>query len=248
MALDGLYKIIIKNKHAVRQKAEDRINSLLDEYIPNSIEEAPCPSPAELQRILLIREQIKQPILNLNKRVQPLNTFLEKVPPILDTIQVIITTLKLLPIPGIATTAGLVVTFGDTLAFLKDKIKDFRQEIKNGTTVIDGVDETIQDILTKLAELDALIEKCAPDAIEQDPEFAALVENQQRQDSDNPIQADYRGYTIKIEEEKIGKLTRRYTVVYGTKGERLFTTDKSFSATTKVLVNEAKFEIDKLLQ
>jgi hypothetical protein len=248
MALDGLYKIIIKNKHAVRQKAEDRINSLLDEYIPNSIEEAPCPSPAELQRILLIREQIKQPILNLNKRVQPLNTFLEKVPPILDTIQVIITTLKLLPIPGIATTAGLVVTFGDTLAFLKDKIKDFRQEIKNGTTVIDGVDETIQDILTKLAELDALIEKCAPDAIEQDPEFAALVENQQRQDSDNPIQADYRGYTIKIEEEKIGKLTRRYTVVYGTKGERLFTTDKSFSATTKVLIDEAKFEIDKLLQ
>jgi len=248
MALDGLYKIIIKNKHAVRQKAEDRINSLLDEYIPNSIEEAPCPSPAELQRILLIREQIKQPILNLNKRVQPLNTFLEKVPPILDTIQVIITTLKLLPIPGIATTAGLVVTFGDTLAFLKDKIKDFRQEVKNGTTVVDGVDETIQDILTKLAELDALIEKCAPDAIEQDPEFAALVENQQRQDSDNPIQADYRGYTIKIEEEKIGKLTRRYTVVYGTKGERLFTTDKSFSATTKVLIDEAKFEIDKLLQ
>ena len=248
MALDGLYKIIIKNKHAVRQKAEDRINSLLDEYIPNSIEEAPCPSPAELQRILLIREQIKQPILNLNKRVQPLNTFLEKVPPILDTIQVIITTLKLLPIPGIATTAGLVVTFGDTLAFLKDKIKDFRQEIKNGTTVIDGVDETIQDILTKLAELDALIEKCAPDAIEQDPEFAALIENQQKQDSDNPIQADYRGYTIKIEEEKIGKLTRRYTVVYGTKGERLFTTDKSFSATTKVLIDEAKFEIDKLLQ
>jgi len=158
MALDGLYKIIIKNKHAVRQKAEDRINSLLDEYIPDSIEETPCPSPAELQRILLIREQIKQPILNLNKRVQPLNTFLEKVPPILDTIQVVITTLKLLPIPGVATTAGLVVTFGDTLAFLKDKVKDFRQEVKNGTTVIDGVDDTIQNILSKLAELDALIE------------------------------------------------------------------------------------------
>ena len=53
MALDGLYKIIIKNKHAIRQKAEDRINSLLNEYIPDSIEDAPCPSPAELQRILL---------------------------------------------------------------------------------------------------------------------------------------------------------------------------------------------------
>lgn len=248
MALDGLYKIIIKNKHAIRQKAEDRINSLLNEYIPDSIEDAPCPSPAELQRILLIREQIKQPILNLNKRVQPLSTFLEKVPPILDTIQVVITTLKLLPIPGVATTAGLVVTFGDTLAFLKDKVKDFRQEVKNGTTVIDGVDDTIQNILSKLAELDALIEKCAPDTIEQDPEFAALIENQQKQDSENPVQADHRGYTIKIEEEKVGKLTRRYAVVYGTKGERLFTTDKSFSATTKVLIDEAKFEVDKLLQ
>lgn len=248
MALDGLYKIIIKNKHTVRQKAEDRINSLLDEYIPDSIEDAPCPSPAELQRILLIREQIKQPILNLNKRVQPLSNFLDKVPPILDTIQVVITALKLLPIPGVATTAGLVVTFGDTLAFLKEKVKDFRQEVKNGTTVIDGVDETIQDILSKLAELDALIEKCAPDAIEQDPEFAALVNSQQKEDSANPSQEDYRGYSIKIEEEQVGKLTRRYAVVYGLKGERLFTTEKSFSATSKILIDEAKFEVDKLLQ
>ena len=248
MALDGLYKIIIKNKHAVRQKAEDRINSLLDEYIPDSIEDAPCPSPAELQRILLIREQIKQPILNLNKKVQPLSNFLDKIPPILDTVQVIITALKLLPIPGIATTAGLVVTFGDTLAFLKDKVKDFRQEVKNGTTVVDGVDETIQNILSKLTELDALIEKCAPDAIEQDPEFAALVENQQKQDVENPLEEDYRGYSIKIEEEKIGRLTRRAAVGYGTKGERLFTTDRSFSATTKILIDEAKFKVDKLLQ
>ena len=248
MALDGLYKIIIKNKHTVRQKAEDRINSLLDEYIPDSIEDAPCPSPAELQRILLIREQIKQPILNLNKRVQPLSNFLDKVPPILDTIQVVITALKLLPIPGVATTAGLVVTFGDTLAFLKDKVKDFRQEVKNGTTVIDGVDETIQDILSKLAELDALIEKCAPNAIEQDPEFAALIDSQQKEDSANPSQEDYRGYSIKIEEEQVGKLTRRYAVVYGPKGERLFTTEKSFSATSKILIDEAKFEVDKLLQ
>lgn len=248
MALDGLYKIIIKNKHTVRQKAEDRINSLLDEYIPGSIEDAPCPSPAELQRILLIREQIKQPILNLNKRVQPLSNFLEKVPPILDVIQGIITTLKLLPIPGIATTAGLVVTFGDTLAFLKDKVKAFRQEVKNGNTVIDGVDETIQDILSKLAELDALIEKCAPDAIEQDAEFADLVNLQQRKDDDNPSEEEYRGYSIKIEEEKVGTLTRRYAVVHGLRGERLFTTDRSFSATSKVLIDEAKFEVDKLLQ
>jgi len=248
MALDGLYKIIIKNKHTVRQKAEDRINSLLDEYIPDSIEDTPCPSPAELQRILLIREQIKQPILNLNKRVQPLSNFLDKVPPILDTIQVVITALKLLPIPGVATTAGLVVTFGDTLAFLKDKVKDFRQEVQNGTTVIDGVDETIQDILSKLAELDALIEKCAPDAIEQDPEFAALVDSQQKETSDNPKEETYRDYSIKIEEEQVGKLTRRYAVVYGPKGERLFTTEKSFSATSKILIDEAKFEVDKLLQ
>lgn len=248
MALDGLYKIIVKNKHAIRQKAEDRLNSLLDEYIPDSIEEAPCPSPAELQRILLIREQIKQPILNLNKKIQPLSNFLDKVPPILDTVQGIITALKLLPIPGIATTAGLVITFGDTLAFLKDKVEDFNQEVRNGNTVIDGVDETIQDILSKLAELDALIEKCAPDAIEQDPEFADLINLQQRKDGDNPSEEEYRGYSIKIEEEKVGKLTRRYAVVHGLRGERLFTTDRSFSATSKVLIDEAKFEVDKLLQ
>lgn len=247
MALGGLYKIIIKNKHTIKQKAEDRINSLVDEYIPDSVEDAPCPTPAELERILAIREQIKQPLLTLNKKVEPLSNFLEKLPPILETIQIIITTLKLLPIPGIATTAGLVVTFGDTLAFLKDKVKDFKQEVRNGTQVIDGVNETIQDILTKLAELDKLIEKCSEGAIEESPEFAALIEDQQKQNNENPLEEEYRGYQIKIEEEKVGKLTKRYAVVFGTKGERLLTTDKSFSATTRVLINEAKFEVDKLL-
>lgn len=247
MALGGLYKIIIKNKHTIKQKAEDRINSLVNEYIPDSVEDAPCPTPAELERILAIREQIKQPLLTLNKKVEPLSNFLEKLPPILETIQIIITTLKLLPIPGIATTAGLVVTFGDTLAFLKDKVKDFKQEVRNGTQVIDGVNETIQDILTKLAELDKLIEKCSEGAIEESPEFAALIEDQQKQNNENPLEEEYRGYQIKIEEEKVGKLTKRYAVVFGTKGERLLTTDKSFSATTRVLINEAKFEVDKLL-
>lgn len=247
MALGGLYKIIIKNKHTIKQKAEDRINSLVDEYIPDSVEDAPCPTPAELERILAIREQIKQPLLTLNKKVEPLSNFLEKLPPILETIQIIIATLKLLPIPGIATTAGLVVTFGDTLAFLKDKVKDFKQEVRNGTQVIDGVNETIQDILTKLAELDKLIEKCSEGAIEESPEFAALIEDQQKQNNENPLEEEYRGYQIKIEEEKVGKLTKRYAVVFGTKGERLLTTDKSFSATTRVLINEAKFEVDKLL-
>jgi uncharacterized phage infection (PIP) family protein YhgE len=247
MALGGLYKIIIKNKHTIKQKAEDRINSLVNEYIPDSVEDAPCPTPAELERILAIREQIKQPLLTLNKKVEPLSNFLEKLPPILETIQIIIATLKLLPIPGIATTAGLVVTFGDTLAFLKDKVKDFKQEVRNGTQVIDGVNETIQDILTKLAELDKLIEKCSEGAIEESPEFAALIEDQQKQNNENPLEEEYRGYQIKIEEEKVGKLTKRYAVVFGTKGERLLTTDKSFSATTRVLINEAKFEVDKLL-
>jgi|SRR6056300_580659 len=106
MALDGLYKIIIKNKHTIRQKAEDRINSLVDEYIPDSVEDAPCPTPAELERILVIREQIRQPLLTLNKKVEPLSNFLEKLPPILQTIQGIITALKLLPIPNTFTTAG----------------------------------------------------------------------------------------------------------------------------------------------
>ena len=248
MALDGLYKIIIKNKHAIRQKAEDRINSLVDEYIPTSVEDAACPSPAELERILAIREQIRQPLLTLNKRVEPLSVFLEKLPPILTTIQGVIAALKLLPIPNAYTTAGLVITFGDTLAVLKDKVKDFKREVNDGTVIIDGVNKTTQDILAKLAEIDKLIEKCAPGAIEEDPQFAALIEKQQKQDTDNPTQAEYGGYTIKIQEEKVGKLTRRYAVVYGPKGERLFTTDKSFSATTKVLIDEAKFEVDKLLQ
>jgi hypothetical protein len=248
MALDGLYKIIIKNKHTIRQKAEDRINSLLEEYIPDSIEDAPCPSPAELRRIVAIRDQIKQPLLTLTKKVQPLNNFLEKLPPILTTLQGIILVLKLLPIPNTFTTAGAVVTFGDTLAFLKDKVKDFKQEVKNGNVVIAGVDETVADILSKLSEIDALLEKCAPGTIEQDLEFAALIESRQREDSNNPTQEDYRGYSIKIEEEQVGKLTQRYAVGYEPRGGRVFTTDKSFSATSKILIDEAKFEVDKLLQ
>ena len=248
MALEGLYKNILKNKHAIRQKAEDRISSLVREYIPTSVEEAPCPAPADLQRILAIREQVRQPLLTLSKKTEPLSNFLQKVPPVLLAIEVVITILKSLPIPNQFTTAGLVITLGDRLADLKDKVKDFREEVQNGTVIVASVNKTVQDILSKLSEIDALVEKCAPNAIQEDPEFAALVENQQKQDSTNATSAEYRGYTIKIQDEQVGKLTKRYAVVYGPKGERLFTTQKSFSATTKVLIDEAKFEVDKLLQ
>ena len=248
MALDGLYKTILKNKHAIRQKAEDRINSLVEEYIPGEVEDAPCPAPADLQRILAIREQIRGPLLSLNKRVEPLSEFLKKVPPILTVISGVITIFKALPIPNQFTTAGLVITLGDTLADLKERIKDFRDEIATGTVVVAGVQETIADILEKLSKIDALIEKCAEGAIEQDPAFAALVTAQLKQDNSNPLGADYKGYKIKIEEAQVGKLTRRFAVAINSKGERVITTTKSFSATTKVLIDEAKFEVDKLLQ
>jgi len=248
MALDGLYKIILKNKHAVRQKAEDRIDSLVREYIPTSVEDAPCPAPADLQRILAIREQVRQPILTLNKKVEPLNNFLTKIPPVLSAIKIAIGIFKALPIPNQFTTAGLVLTLGDRLADLKKLVEDFEDEVRNGTAVVAGVSKTTQDILTKLAEIDALVEKCAGEAIEQDPEFAALVDTQLKQTNENPLEEEYRGYQIKIEEEKVGKLTRRFAVAINSKGERSVVGNKSFSATTKVLLDEAKFEVDKLLQ
>jgi hypothetical protein len=248
MALDGLYKIILKNKHAIRQKAEDRIDSLVLEYIPTGVEDASCPAPADLQRILAIREQVRQPLLTLNKKVEPLNNFLTKIPPILSAIKITIGIFKALPIPNQFTTAGLVLTLGDRLADLKKLVEDFEDEVRNGTAVVAGVNKTTQDILTKLTEIDALIEKCAGDAIEQDPEFAALVDTQLKQTDENPLEEEYKGYQIKIEEEKVGKLTQRFAVAINSKGERSVIGNKSFSATTKVLLDEAKFEVDKLLQ
>jgi len=248
MALDGLYKNILKNKHAVRQKAEDRIDSLVREYIPAGVENTPCPAPADLQRILAIREQVRQPLLTLNRKVEPLSNFLTKIPPILTVIKIAIGIFKALPIPNQFTTVGLVITLGDRLADLKKLIEDFEDEIRTGTVVVAGVNETVSKILQKLSEIDALVEKCAPNAIEEDPEFATLVESQQKQNTENPLEEDYRGYQIKIEEEKVGKLTRRFAVAINSKGERSVVGNKSFSATTKVLIDEAKFEVDKLLQ
>ena len=248
MALDGLYKSILKNKHAVRQKAEDRIDSLIQEYIPAGVEDAPCPAPADLQRILAIREQVRQPLLTLNKKVEPLSNFLTKIPPVLTVIKIAIGIFKALPIPNQFTTAGLVITLGDRLADLKKLVDDFDDEVRTGTVVVSGVSETVAKILEKLSEVDALVEKCAPNAIEEDPEFATLVESQQKQNTENPLEEDYRGYKIKIEEEKVGKLTRRFAVAINSKGERSVVGNKSFSSTTKVLIDEAKFEVDKLLQ
>jgi hypothetical protein len=248
MALEGLYKIILKNKHAIRQKAEDRIDSLIQEYIPGTTEEASCPSPADLERIIAIREQIRQPLLTLNKKVEPLNNFLTKVPPILEIVKVAIGILKALPVPNQFTTAGLVLTLGDRLSDLKKLVDDFDDEVRTGAVVVSGVNETVSKILEKLSEIDKLVERCAEVAIEQDATFAALVANITKTNNENPLQEEYRGYRIKIEEEKVGKLTRRFAVTINGKGERSIVGNKSFSATTKVLIDEAKFEVDKLLQ
>jgi len=235
MALEGLYRIVLSNKHAIAQKATARIEDLVAEYIPDR-ENISCPSPAELERLIRIRENIYEPLVGLNKRIEPISNFVEKIPPIVTALKIVVNILKIYPPTQFAATQASKV------------IEKYEDEVIIAAIVITSVMDTLEKVLKELKVLEDLINSCAEEGISDNPDIAAVLSNVTKLTQETPREALYKEHLIKVNSEQVGQLTRNFVEVTNPKGERVYVGDKSFSSSIQVLINEAKFEVDKLLQ
>lgn len=235
MALEGLYRILLSNKHAISQKATARIEDLVAEYIPDP-SNLTCPSPAELERLIRIRENIYEPLVGLNKRIEPVSKFIEKIPPIITALKIVVNILKIYPPTQFAATQASKI------------IDKYGDEVIVATIVINSIIDSLEKVLEELKQLEELINKCAEEGIANSPEIAAVLASVTKLTQETPREALYRDHEIKVNSEQVGQLTRNYVEAINPKGERVYIGDKSFSSSIQVLINEAKFEVDKLLQ
>lgn len=235
MALEGLYRIVLSNKHAIAQKATSRIEDLVAEYIPDK-ENISCPSPAELERLIRIRENIYEPLVGLNKRIEPISNFVEKIPPIIAALKIVVNILKIYPPTQFAATQASKV------------IDKYGNEVIIAAIVITSVIDTLEKVLEEIKVLEDLINSCAEEGISDNPDIAAALSSVTKLTQETPREALYKEHSIKVNSEQVGQLTRNFVEVTNPKGERVYVGDKSFSSSIQVLINEAKFEVDKLLQ
>ena len=244
MALEVVYRRLLKSKNSILQQTVSKVEALSSRYIPV---DGTCPTPENLATLIEVREKLRTPILQLQKQIVPIENFIDKVPAVLNSISAAITVLKLLPIPNTLTTAGLVLTLGDSLNSLKNTIKTYADEVDTGKEVIQIVNSGLLDILKELEALDSIIERCSQESIDDDT-FRNFINSLQTTTLDNPPIQEYRGYKLELVEEAQESITRRYIRVKDVNGSIIFNTPKTFASDIKLLMKEAKFQVDKLLQ
>jgi len=234
----------ILNLSKLKEELKLKVNLEIDKMLLKF--ELGCPTLPELQLIIDTRNALIEKIQKVLNRVESLKKFTEEIRPYPTVVSGVITTLKLLPVPNIYTTAGLIVTFGDLLADAKDLVKSIADGICDFDNIIGRTEQELQRLITRLEGLDALIANC----IEEEEDSLTAVPTIQL--TNNTVTTEgfgYRGYLIRIQQDPQSPsiAPRRFAVALNQSNVVVLRGQPSFSSSTQVLIDEIKFRIDQLL-
>ena len=223
-------------KNELRQKAIAELNRLKPKF------EDQCPTGPELEKIIATRNALVENIQRVQRRLDKIKEFTEKIRPYPTVVNSIILTLKGLPIPNAYTTAGLTVIFGDLLADAKELVKSTGDGICDFDDLIAKTTQELQDLISQLNALDALIQACAGTGLLDVPGIQSVTNLESTQG------IEYKGYTIKIQLDPTSPsiAPRRFAIALNKSGVVVLKGQPSFSSSTKVLIDEIKFRIDQL--
>jgi len=231
----------ILNLSRLKEELKLKVNLEIDNLLPKF--EAGCPSPSELQILIDTRNALLEKIQKVLRRISALKEFTEKIRPFPTTINGIILTLKLLPVPNTFTTAGLIVTFSGLLADAKELVKSIADGLCDLDDIIGRAEQELAALVARLETLDALIAKCS------ETELAALPNVQAVTTTDTTIGYGYKGYVIKIQQDPQSPTIapRRFAIALDKNNVKVLQGPPSFSSSTQILIDEIKFRIDQLL-
>lgn len=216
-----------------------------------------CPAPAQLQSLLNLKRSIQEKVIGLSKASQPIETTASTLKGIITTVEVTINLLKATPIPNQFTTAGLVVTLGDLLDDVKEIVKESKSQITGIEYTVSSVNRTIVSISEQLNIIDSILQICSQDQLENpenyttesQAEFDALLQELNTTAYQQPLIQSYKGYSIEIQNDPASPpiAPRRFAIIYNPGGGVLYRGPASFSSSTQILIDEAKFYIDQLI-
>jgi len=263
----GIGKIIMRLLKGTLKssfKAEKGIDKLL-----KSLKDG-CPSPNNIQAIITQRNRLNgglDQIMSMLDSQQKTNNTLDK---IIKKIKKLIPVIKNIPAPAQFMTAGLIITMGDVLDSIKSALEKNEGIVEQGLLSLGVISKTINNLQTKLNELDTLITGCiaqytSDGSLGEDDlkELLAQVNTQTTTGVEDNTKGEllfnslspnakdplfYREFKLEIQPNPNNKTSFKSRRVVGIQAETnilTVSTDYSFASTTEVLVNEAKFLIDK---
>ena len=267
MADIGLGKILLRLlKMAIKSslKAEASLDILIEQ-----VSQA-CPSEEKIEQFIVRKNRINNSLTIIQKLITTTDFTTKTANKIISVLDKIIKLVKALPIPTspIPIPINVITIASDSLDTAKNIIESGKGVTLGGVEIIAIINKFLQQVQDKLNQVELLLQGCIEQLPEEKQQELQTLLNTTSTDSSNPVDDKlkgedllsklqpnsndpllYRGFRLQIEQNPNNPLEtipqRRVVGIQVETGILTVATDYSFASTTEVLVNEAKFLIDK---
>jgi hypothetical protein len=254
--LQKLGQILVQKGTELESQLPSSITSLTSQFTPGS-----CPEPTILQSIVEKRNNIVGKLNAVGRTLDVITSTYTGVSSFLDVLIFSVSNLrnirtglnqaaKLIPvIPGAAISA--INDLGDATDRItfnnlgNSKLQQQKDRIDSLVIPIALFSKVIQNILTLLNSLDALILACDSNtSLDNISEIITQTANNQNQADVND--GSYKGFNFQIEEVPFSPtVTRRKAIAFNQSGIPLLETPLSFTTNNQTLIDELKLIIDR---
>jgi hypothetical protein len=254
--LQKLGQILVQKGTELESQLPSSITNLTSQFTPGS-----CPEPTILQSIVEKRNNIVGKLNAVGRTLDVITSTYTGVSSFLDVLIFSVSNLrnirtglnqaaKLIPIiPGAAISA--INDLGDATDRItfdnlgNSKLQQQKDRIDSLVIPIALFSKVIQNILTLLNSLDALILACDSNtSLDNISEIIIQTANNQNQADIND--GSYKGFNFQIEEVPFSStVTRRKAIAFNQSGIPLLETPLSFTTNNQTLIDELKLIIDR---
>lgn len=236
----ALAALIFKLKAQVEVRVQNEINLLIQEL--QNIDT--CSNEEKLRRVKNKVSNLRGFIDKSESRASKLQKTIEPLTKLSLALSAAIVVLELIPLPNITTSVGVTNKFADLLSKIKKFSNEVHDEIFLLTGILAGATGLIpllSSVKIPLDRIDGLIKECAEGTAQE-----TGVDFSEDRNITAPFEEEnYLGFKIQVETIDTSKVAPlRQAVAFDREGIRRFTSAKSFSSSTEVLVKEVKFKIE----
>ena len=232
-----------------------------------------CPEPAELQKIIKIRNTLINHLSSFEKRVSKFSTIATQILAVVAIIRVAIKAITLIPIPtaiippqtgGVGIPINIIIKYSKALAALEKMLDKLLGDAAAILATIASITPIIQNLKDRLTSIDLAIQQCSlgqPADLNQILTTAQPPENTGSEgtptDAQGNIDPNYihtsntsgKTYKLAINQDPDSPhiAPRRFATATDNRGIVVLKGPSSFSSSTQVLLDEIKFRIDNQL-
>jgi hypothetical protein len=269
MGLAKLPPLLLTIENRVKQIIIKSLEDLLRKEINQFIESNSCPSPAVIDNIIRIRNNIVDLLNNIGIQVKNSEEIVTAASNTLNTTLNTINTINIaalgasLAAKAFPSPPGLPGAIASGIADAQTAVRDITFNVQGNAVlaktsstiggaslVISMISIQIQLAISLLNSIDAFLNRCASvtaksNIVPPSKEIKDIADAQTQADKTQNL-TTYQGFIIEIEEVPFTPtVTRRRAIGKNQSGIKLIQSELSFSTNNQTLINELKFIIDR---